>query len=109
MTRWALLGLPAVVVTACATARAETSDWATDLAATIATSTTTGVVETAPVPTEATTVGVDVVAARTTALLAPPGVVIPRPAGFSSIADPLATRLHRNRYMGRRGQARLYC
>lgn len=92
MTRWALLVLPAVLVTACATARAETPDWATDLEATIATTPTEGAVDTAPVPTEATViassvVGVDTVTARAAAVHALPGVPIPRPAGFPSIDE----------------------
>lgn len=91
MTRWALFLLPAVLVTACATARAETSDWATDLEATVANSTTTGVA-TARVPPGATFVaittdGAGTVAARAAAVQALPGVVIPRPAGFPSIDE----------------------
>ncbi|GMQ85272.1 MAG: hypothetical protein BMS9Abin07_0838 [Acidimicrobiia bacterium] len=82
MTRWALLVLPAVLVTACATARAETGDWVTELEATIATSSTMGVVETAAAPTEAATV-----VARGIAVDVVPGVPISRPAGFPSIDE----------------------
>lgn len=87
MTRWALLLLPAVLVAACATARAETRDWASDLEATITSSTTTGAVETAMVATEAMTVGVGTVTARAAAIHALPGISIPRPAGFPSIDE----------------------